>query len=261
MIGSYAPAVRFVSTRGQAPAASLGTALFDGLAPDGGLYVPDPIEPWAPEELAAVPTMSLAEIGVRVLRPFAKSIDARTLSAIVHDALDFDIPLVNVEPGIYALELFHGPTLAFKDVGARVMARLMATLGGDVTVLTATSGDTGSAVAHAFYGIASARVVILYPEGRVSPTQEAQLTMFNSEPRSNVRGYAISGSFDDCQRLVKEAFADRELRRRVPLTSANSINVGRLLPQMIYYFQAIAQLKRLAGDVPRPIVCTPSGNF
>jgi len=261
VIGSYAPAVRFVSTRGSAPAASLGTALFDGLAPDGGLYVPEPIEPWSPEEVAELTAMSLADIGVRVLRPFARSIDARTLGAVVHDALDFDIPLVNVEPGIYALELFHGPTLAFKDVGARVMARLMATLGGDVTVLTATSGDTGSAVAHAFYGIASARVVILYPEGRVSPTQEAQLTMFNNEPGSNVRGYAIAGSFDDCQRLVKEAFADKELRRRVPLTSANSINVGRLLPQMIYYFHAIAELKRRAGDVPRPIVCTPSGNF
>jgi threonine synthase len=128
-------------------------------------------------------------------------------------------------------------------------------------VLTATSGDTGSAVANAFYGIASARVVILYPDGRVSPTQEAQLTMFNDVAGSNVRGYAIAGSFDDCQRLVKEAFADKELRRRVPLTSANSINVGRLLPQMIYYFHAIAELRRQAGNVPRPIVCTPSGNF
>jgi threonine synthase len=254
--------MRFVSTRGSASAASLGTALFDGLAPDGGLYVPEFIEPWAPDEVGALTTMSLVEIGVRVLRPFAtRAIDARTLSAVVGDALDFPIPLVEVEPGIYSLELFHGPTLAFKDVGARVMARLMAALGGDVTVLTATSGDTGSAVANAFHGIASARVVILYPEGRVSPTQEAQLTMFNSEAGSNVRGYAISGSFDDCQRLVKEAFADRELRRRVPLTSANSINVGRLLPQMVYYFQAVAELKRRAGDVPRPIVCTPSGNF
>jgi threonine synthase len=254
--------MRFVSTRGLAPAASLGTALFDGLAPDGGLYIPESIEQWSPEEIAALPAMSLAEIGVQVLRPFAtRAIDARTLSAVVHDALDFPIPLVEVEPGIYSLELFHGPTLAFKDVGARVMARLMAALGGDVTVLTATSGDTGSAVAHAFHGIASARVVILYPEGRVSPTQEAQLTMFNNEAGSNVRGYAITGSFDDCQRLVKEAFADKELRGRVPLTSANSINVGRLLPQMIYYFQAIAELKRRAGDVPRAIVCTPSGNF
>jgi threonine synthase len=250
-----------VSTRGKAAAASLGTALFDGLAPDGGLYVPDPIEPWSAEEIVALPSMSLVEIGVRTLRPFARAIDARTLSAVVHDALDFQIPLVEVEPGIYSLELFHGPTLAFKDVGARVMARLMAALGGDVTVLTATSGDTGSAVANAFYGIASARVVVLYPQGRVSPTQEAQLTMFNDVPGSNVRGYAIAGSFDDCQRLVKEAFADKELRGRVPLTSANSINVGRLLPQMIYYFHAIAELKRQAGDVPRPIVCTPSGNF
>src|SRR3954469_3433692 len=261
MIGSYLPAVKFVSTRGSASSAALGTALFDGLAPDGGLYVPDPIEPWSPEEVGALPSMSLAEIGVRTLRPFARGIDARTLTAIVGDALDFPIPLVEVEPGIYSLELFHGPTLAFKDVGARVMARLMAELGGDVTVLTATSGDPGSAVAHAFHGIASARVVILYPDGRVSPTQEAQLTMFNSDSGSNVRGYAISGSFDDCQRLVKEAFADKELRARVPLTSANSINVGRLLPQMVYYFHAIAELKRRAGDVPRPIVCTPSGNF
>ena len=261
MIGSYLPPVRFVSTRGHAVAASLGTVLFDGLAPDGGLYVPDPIEPWSAEEIASLTAMSLAEIGVRTLRPFARAIDARTLSAVVHDALDFPIPLVEVEPGIHSLELFHGPTLAFKDVGARVMARLMAALGGDVTVLTATSGDTGSAVANAFYGIASARVVVLYPDGRVSPTQEAQLTMFNDVPGSNVRGYAIAGSFDDCQRLVKEAFADKELRRRVPLTSANSINVGRLLPQMIYYFHAVAELKRKAGDVPRPIVCTPSGNF
>ena len=261
MIGGYLPAVRFVSTRGRAPDASLGTALFDGLAPDGGLYVPDPIEPWSPDEIASLPSMSLVEIGVRTLRPFARAIDARTLFALVRDALDFPIPLVEIEPGVYALELFHGPTLAFKDVGARVMARLMAVIGGDVTVLTATSGDTGSAVANAFHGIASARVVILYPEGRVSPTQEAQLTMFNAEAGGNVRGYAIAGSFDDCQRLVKEAFADRTLRSRVPLTSANSINVGRLLPQMIYYFQAAAELSRLSGATAAPTVCTPSGNF
>ena len=253
--------MRFVSTRGKAPAASLGTALFDGLAPDGGLYVPEVIEPWSAGEIDQLPRMSLADIGVRVLKPFvARAIDARTLTAVVHDALDFKTPLVEVEPGIFSLELFHGPTLAFKDFGARVMARLMAALGGDVTVLTATSGDTGSAVANAFHGIASARVVILYPEGRVSPTQEAQLTMFNTEAGSNVRGYAIAGSFDDCQRLVKEAFADRELRQRVPLTSANSINIGRLLPQMIYYFQAVAELGR-RSITPPPVICTPSGNF
>jgi threonine synthase len=254
--------MRFVSTRGKAPAASLGTALFDGLAPDGGLYVPDAIEPWSLDEVANLKACSLPELGLRVLRPFAAgALDESTLSAVVHEALDFPIPLVEIEPGIFALELFHGPTLAFKDVGARVMARLMAVLGGDVTVLTATSGDTGSAVANAFHGIASARVVILYPDRRVSPTQEAQLTMFNSDSGSNVRGYAVAGSFDDCQRLVKEAFADRSLRRQVPLTSANSINVGRLLPQMIYYFQAVAELRRKLPASESPIVCTPSGNF
>jgi len=254
--------MRFVSTRGKAPAASLGTALFDGLAPDGGLYVPETIEPWLPDEIESLPARSLPDLGVRVLKPFAAgAIDAATLSAVVHEALDFPIPLIPIEPGIFALELFHGPTLAFKDIGARVMARLMAALGADVTVLTATSGDTGSAVANAFFGIASARVVILYPDGRVSPTQEAQLTMFNDDDASNVRGYAVAGSFDDCQRLVKEAFADGELRRQVPLTSANSINVGRLLPQMIYYFQAAAELQRRDPSTKWPIVCTPSGNF
>lgn len=254
--------MRFVSTRGKASAASLGTAIFDGLAPDGGLYVPDVIEPWPADEIDRLSSCSLQELGVRVLKPFAAgAIDEATLSAVVSEALDFPIPLVEIEPGILALELFHGPTLAFKDVGARVMARLMAVLGGDVTVLAATSGDTGSAVANAFYGIASARVVILYPDGRVSPTQEAQLTMFNSDSASNVRGYAVAGSFDDCQRLVKEAFADRSLRRRIPLTSANSINVGRLLPQMIYYFQAVAGLRRRIPASVAPMVCTPSGNF
>ena len=254
--------MRFVSTRSKAPAASLGTALFDGLAPDGGLYVPDTIEAWSPDEIASLPSRSLPELGVRVLKPFAAGgIDAATLSAVVHESLNFPIPLIEVEPGIFALELFHGPTLAFKDIGARVMARLMAALGADVTVLTATSGDTGSAVANAFHGIASARVVILYPDGRVSPTQEAQLTMFNNDSASNVRGYAVAGSFDDCQRLVKEAFADRTLRRQIPLTSANSINVGRLLPQMIYYFQGVAELRRALPASAPPIVCTPSGNF
>ena len=182
MIGGYLPAVRFVSTRGRAPDASLGTALFDGLAPDGGLYVPDPIEPWSPDEIASLPSMSLVEIGVRTLRPFARAIDARTLFAVVHAALDFPIPLVEVEPGVYALELFHGPTLAFKDVGARVMARLMAVVAATSPcsrrrpAIRAAPSRTPSTASRAH------AVVILYPEGRVSPTQEAQLTMFNAEP-------------------------------------------------------------------------------
>jgi threonine synthase len=188
---------------------------------------------------------------------------------VVVEALNFPIPLIEVEPRIYALELFHGPTLAFKDVGARTMARLMAAVDtGDqpLTVLAATSGDTGSAVAHAFHGVPHTRVVVLYPEGRVSPTQEAQLTMFNSEA-GNVRAHAVAGSFDDCHRLTREAFGDAGLRQRVRLTSANSVNVGRLLPQMVYYFHAVAEVSRALSDrldlhtSARITVCTPSGNF
>jgi threonine synthase len=254
--------MRFVTTRGAAPAVSLRQALLDGLAPDGGLYMPESVGRWTEQALGRLSMYSLPELGVRTLEPFAAGeIGDAALADVVQRALDFQIPLVEVEPGTFALELFHGPTLAFKDVGARVMARLMAALGGDVTVLTATSGDTGSAVAHAFHGVANAHVAILYPDGRVSPTQEAQLTQFNGDSGSNVRAYAINGSFDDCQRLVKAAFANAGLRRRVPLTSANSINVGRLLPQMIYYFHAIAELGR-KGPLTTPVrVSTPSGNF
>src|SRR6185503_16859513 len=210
---------------------------------------PQTIEPWQAGELERLPSRTLTEIAYRVLRPYTRpELDAATCEAVVVSALNFPIPLVEVEPGIFALELFHGPTLAFKDVGARTMARLMASLDtGDVplTVLAATSGDTGSAVAHAFHGVPHTRVVVLYPEGRVSPTQEAQLTMFNSE-EGNVRSYAVAGSFDDCHRLTKVAFEDADLRRRVRLTSANSVNMGRLLPQMVYYFHAVAQARRLS---------------
>jgi threonine synthase len=268
--------MRFVTTRGQAPAVSFKTALFEGLAPDGGLYVPETIEPWTPGDLARLPGRTLTEVAMRALRPFTRGeIDATVFEAVIAAALDFPIPLVEVAPRIYALELFHGPTLAFKDVGARVMARLMASVheGDDpLTVLVATSGDTGSAVAHAFHAVPYTRVVVLYPDGRISPTQEAQLTMFNGEAGGNVRAYAVAGSFDDCHRLTREAFNDRGLRQRLSLTSANSVNVGRLLPQMIYYFHAVAELARLAGLGADPgvlpgsaaaglIVSTPSGNF
>jgi threonine synthase len=262
--------MRFLTTRGSAPPVSFTEALFEGLAPDGGLYVPETIEPWTADELSRLPRRTLTEIGLRALRPFARGeIDPATLEAVVVEALNFDIPLVEVEPGIFALELFHGPTFAFKDVGARVMARLMASLhrGTEpLTVLAATSGDTGSAVAHAFHRVPNTRVVILYPDGRVSPTQEAQLTMFNGE-RGNVRAYAVAGSFDDCHRLTRDAFGDLDLRRRMRLTSANSVNVGRLLPQSVYYFHAIAQLGQVgrAGQVgplgQEVVFSTPSGNF
>jgi len=241
--------------------------------------VPETIESWADHELARLPNRTLTEIGLRALRPFTRGdVDAATLEAVVVEALNFPIPLVEVESNLFALELCHGPTLAFKDVGARVMARLMATLHqGDepLTVLVATSGDTGSAVGHAFYRVPHTRVVILYPDGRVSPSQEAQLTMFNRS-WANVRAYAVAGSFDDCHRLTRQAFADVDLRQRMRLTSANSVNVGRLLPQMVYYFHAVAQLlsrdaaqdvpglpKRAArdGGTPSIVFSTPSGNF
>jgi threonine synthase len=253
--------------------ASFYTALVQGLGPDGGLYVPESIERLADHELARLPNRTLTEIAYRVLRPYTRDeLDATIFEAVVVEALNFTIPLVEVEPGIFALELFHGPTLAFKDVGARTMARLMASLDrGDqaLTVLAATSGDTGSAVAHAFNRVPHTRVVVLYPEGRVSPTQEAQLTMFNAE-EGNVRAYAVAGSFDDCHRLTREAFGKAELRRRVRLTSANSVNIGRLLPQMVYYFHAVARARDLIAEpgsraasapLPEIIVCTPSGNF
>ena len=264
--------MRYISTRETAPPVSFTAALFEGLAADGGLYVPETIEPWTDEELARLPRRTLTEIGVRALEPFTRGdLDSATLEAVIVEALNFPIPLVEVQPGIFALELFHGPTFAFKDVGARVMARLMASRhrGDDpLTVLAATSGDTGSAVAHAFHGVPNTRVVILYPDGRVSPTQEAQLTMFNGE-RSNVRAYAVAGSFDQCHHLARDAYADPDLRRTMRLTSANSVNVGRLLPQSIYYFHAVAQLLA-GGHVPEVahglgraeiIFCTPSGNF
>jgi threonine synthase len=220
--------------------------------------VPETIEPWTAAEIARLPRRTLTEIGLRAMRPFVRGeLDLAVLEAVVVEALDFPIPLVRVEPGIFALELFHGPTLAFKDVGARVMARLMAALhtaDDPLTVLAATSGDTGSAVAYAFHRVPHTRVVILYPHGRVSPTQEAQLTFFNDQ-RTNVRAYAVAGSFDDCHRLTRQAFADDDLRKRMALTSANSVNVGRLLPQSVYYFHAIAQSPEART------VSTPSGNF
>jgi threonine synthase len=262
--------MRFVTTRKTASAVQLKSALLEGLAPDGGLYVPETIERMPVHEIARLSDRTLTEVAYRALRPYTRDeLDATTFEAVVVEALNFPIPLVEVEPRVYALELFHGPTLAFKDVGARTMARLMAALDtGDqpLTVLAATSGDTGSAVAHAFHGVPHTRVVVLYPEGRVSPTQEAQLTMFNGE-RGNVRAYAVAGSFDDCHRLTREAFGHAPLRQRVRLTSANSVNIGRLLPQMVYYFHAIAEAARqvtgrLDPQNPAPItVCTPSGNF
>jgi threonine synthase len=234
---------------------SFREALFAGLAPDGGLYMPRRIEPVPAATLASLEGKPLTDVATAVAAHLVgDEIPRAALATLIGGALDFPIPLVPVgDRGVTALEVFHGPTFAFKDVGARVMARLMAHFvasGDRLTVLVATSGDTGSAVAHAFAGVPGTRVVILYPRGQVSDVQEAQFATLGG----NVRAVAVDGTFDDCQAMVKEAFADASLRESARLTSANSINVGRLLPQAFYY--AWGALER-----PDAIWSVPSGNF
>ncbi len=250
----------FLSTSGHAPAAALAEAVRRGLAPDGGLYFPRQLPPLPSSFLAELSGLELADSASRVAEHLiGADLEPAVLSGIVRDALDFPIPLVALTDRVRVLELFHGPTLAFKDVGARFLARLMAaTRTGErtLTILVATSGDTGGAVAQAFFGVAGTRVAILYPEGKISPLQERQFTTLGG----NVRAFATDGTFDDCQRLVKEAFVDDELQAGLDLTSANSINVGRLLPQIFYYFHAAAQLSD--EERRRPLLfSTPSGNF
>ncbi len=243
----------FVSTRGSGPV-SLADALFDGLAPDGGLYVPTEL-PRLPDPPSGV--HELADTGAWLAPLLLGDIDPDVLERVVRGALDFPVPLIEVEPGLHVLELFHGPTHAFKDIGARFMARLMAALdpgGGRRTVLVATSGDTGSAVAHAFHGLEGYRVVILFPEGKVSERQRRQMTTLGG----NVHALAVTGTFDDCQRMAKEAFRDETLRARHRLTSANSINIGRLIPQSFYYVHA-ATLLGWGSQRARFVV--PSGNL
>jgi threonine synthase len=247
--------VRYHSTRGQnGKLVSFAEALLSGLAPDGGLYVPDAVPAIAPELWRKAP--SLAKLGQAVLgRWLGGEIEGEALGEILADALDFPIPVVKLENDLFVLELFHGPTLSFKDVAARTMARLMNHLLGArrerVTILVATSGDTGSAVVEGFSGQANIEVVLLYPQGKVSPVQERQLIV----RRAGVRALAVKGSFDDCQRLVKAAFTDPELSR-LSLSSANSINIGRLLPQSLYYFWAAKE-----SGLDRPNFCVPSGNL
>lgn len=244
----------FLSTRG-ADAVHFRQALFQGLAPDGGLYVPLSIPALGSAPPAAEGFAATARWVAR--RWLAGAAAPEVLDGIVEDALDFPVPLVEVEPGVFVLELFHGPSLAFKDVGARFMAHAMAALGGDGpprTVLVATSGDTGGAVAAAFHGLAGCRVVALFPEGGISERQRRQMSTLGG----NVTAAAVGGTFDDCQRLAKEAFADGELREAVGLTSANSINVARLIPQAFYYVYAAA----LLGWEREPATfVVPSGNL
>ena len=254
--------MKYYSTNRQAPEADLRKAVVQGLAEDRGLYMPERIDPLPREFLDGMPGMDFRAIACRVADAFfGEDIPADELHRIVEETLSFDCPVVPVEEGIFALELFHGPTLAFKDVGARFMARMLRHFlrreGAEVVdVLVATSGDTGSAVANGFLGVEGIRVHVLYPKGKVSPIQECQFTTLGQ----NVTALEIDGTFDDCQALVKNAFMDAELGARLHLTSANSINVARFLPQSFYYFWAYAQL-RAAGVRDDIVVCVPSGNF
>jgi len=251
--------MRYRSTGGKAPLTSLRGAVLRGLAPDGGLYMPAEIARHTPEVLEDFRRLPFTEVCFRVVRPFATpDVPEEVLWQIVAEAINFPVKMVSLSPGLHILELFHGPTLAFKDFGARFMARLMGYFvrgeSRQLTVLVATSGDTGSAVAHGFLGVPGVRVVILYPSKRISEAQEKQFTTLGQ----NITALEVAGSFDDCQRLVKQAFSDEALNKRAFLTSANSINVGRLLPQMFYHVAAYRQLP--VASVPL-IVAVPSGNF
>lgn len=259
--------MRYYSTNGQAPLATLEKAVVRGLAEDRGLYMPESIRPLGSAFFDNIQDMSLQDIACAVAdRFFGDDIPTEKLKEIVCDTLSFDIPIAKVTDSIYSLELFHGPTLAFKDVGARFMARLLAYFvrggqhaadaGREVNVLVATSGDTGSAVANGFLGVEGVHVYVLYPKGKVSPIQECQFTTLGR----NITAIEVDGVFDDCQALVKSAFMDADLCRHMMLTSANSINVARFLPQKLYYFHAYAQMKRL-GKADNLVACVPSGNF
>jgi len=255
--------MNYYSTNGKAPLATLEKAVVKGLAEDKGLYMPEHINPLPKEFFDEMPNLSFQEVAFRVAQCFfGEDIPAEDLKRIVYDTLSFDCPIVKVEENIYSLELFHGPTLAFKDVGARFMARLLQYFNKEeqVNVLVATSGDTGSAVANGFLGVEGIHVYVLYPKGKVSPIQECQFTTLGK----NITAIEVDGVFDDCQALVKSAFMDADLNAHMKLTSANSINVARFLPQSFYYFWAVAQLSeelRVKSEELPVVCCVPSGNF
>ncbi len=281
--------MKYYSTNHEAPEADLRKAVVNGLAEDRGLYMPERINRLPKAFFDDMPTMRFQDIAYNVAEAFfGEDVDPDGLKDLVYDTLQFDCPVVRVKDNIYALELFHGPTLAFKDVGARFMARLLQYFikeekgRGPVNVLVATSGDTGSAVANGFLGVEGIHVYVLYPKGKVSPIQECQFTTLGR----NITALEVDGVFDDCQRLVKQAFMDQVLRQHMRLTSANSINVARFLPQAFYYFNAVARLmekgkvksEKFASATPAPDgtaaansslftlhsslkICVPSGNF
>lgn len=254
--------MKYYSTNYQASDATLQEAVVKGLASDKGLFMPYEIKALSQSFYDQIENLSFQEIAYKVADAFfGEDIPAETLKQIVYDTLNFDAPVVKVRENIYSLELFHGPTLAFKDVGGRFMARLLGYFikqegQKQVNVLVATSGDTGSAVANGFLGVEGIHVYVLYPKGKVSDIQEKQFTTLGQ----NITALEVDGTFDDCQALVKNAFMDAELNAHMKLTSANSINVARFLPQAFYYFYAYAQLKK-AGKANNLVICVPSGNF
>lgn len=251
--------MQYYSTNNKSVTASFKEATIEGQAPDKGLYYPSQIPILSKDLIDGIEKMSREEIALKVIEPYvADSIHPVELKRIVSETIAFDFPLVPITENISTLELFHGPTFAFKDVGARFMSRCLGYFvkneNKKVTVLVATSGDTGGAVANGFYDVEGVNVVILYPSGKVSSTQEVQLTTLGK----NITALEVEGSFDDCQQMVKNAFADADLKNKVFLTSANSINVARWLPQQFYYFFAYQQWKDKSNP---PVVCVPSGNF
>jgi len=255
--------MRYYSTNKRTPEVSLKEAVVKGLAADNGLFMPDHINKFEPSFFDNIQNLTFQEIAFEVAKKFfGDDIDESKLKEIVFDTLEFDCPVVKVTDSIYSLELFHGPTMAFKDVGARFMARLLNYFLSDrekqVNVLVATSGDTGSAVANGFLGVDGIHVFVLYPKGKVSTIQESQFTTLGQ----NITALEIDGTFDDCQHLVKTAFLDVNLNKELILTSANSINVARFLPQAFYYFNAFARLKQLGVLENKELVFSvPSGNL
>jgi threonine synthase len=251
--------MKFRSTNNQSPSVDIKQAILNGLAPDGGLYMPEFIPALPQEFFRDLPSLTLPEIGIAIVQPFLKDVlKPSVLERIVHETLNFEIPVIEVRKGIHVLELFHGPTLAFKDVGARFLARVIGAFvkheSRELKVLAATSGDTGSAVAHGFLNVQGVRAIVLYPKGRVTALQEKQFATLGQ----NITAVEVHGTFDDCQRLVKLALQDEELKQDHLLTSANSINFARLLPQAIYYFHAHARLQNVRYPFT---VAIPSGNF
>lgn len=250
--------MKYFSTNRQSPIVDFREAAIQGQAPDKGLYFPETIPAVPATVLQNLKQLDEVSIAFEVIKPYVgETIPADELRRIVAETLSFPVPLINVNEQIAALELFHGPTLAFKDVGARFMSRCLGYFLRNetrkVTVLVATSGDTGGAVAHGFYKVPGIEVVILYPSGKVSPVQEKQLTTLGH----NIHALEVKGTFDDCQRMVKEAFTDDQVAAKRFLTSANSINVARWLPQQFYYFLALRQWEHRHP----PVIAVPSGNF